>query len=237
MITDKQQFQLHELLESFSKDGLDLNKEEDRNKIADSLTSLYKQQSDLGLVCEFMENFKQQVAPVPTIPSQQKILFRLDLILEETSEVAVACGKNVYSAFGTKLIEKGQKLQELAEKSLQNECDLLAVFDGLLDLGYVHMGMVHTFGMGDIYVEGFEEVHRSNMSKACESEEEAVDTATMYQESLEPVECTIDSSRSEEGIWLVLRKSDKKVLKSIDYSPAHLVPILLKNRTNELQDN
>jgi predicted HAD superfamily Cof-like phosphohydrolase len=220
MITDKQQFQLHERLESFVKAGLDLNNEEHRTTLADSLSLLYKQQCELNLVKDFMDAFKQKIAITPDYPSEKEIVFRLHLILEETIEIAEACGKNVMSSFGSKLIGEGQKLKESAEKSLQTATNLTAVLDGLLDLDYVQKGMVHTFGLADAYHKGFEEVHRSNMSKACESEEEALDTVEHYKQ--QGVQSIIDVSRADQGIWLVLRESDKKVLKSIEYSPAKL---------------
>lgn len=217
-MTEKQQVILWEALEK-----IDLTNNQIES-IIDTLNGLDFVKNPNSDVLSFMKNFNQIHSLTPVVPSQQQMLFSLDLILEETSEIAEACGKNTMSLFGSHLVEKGQKLQELAEKSLQNDVNLTGVYDGLIDLGYVHGGAIHRFGMGSKYAEGFEEVHRSNMSKACESLEEAQDTSIEYSKN--GVSCTIDTSKSDQGIWLVLRESDNKLLKSIEYSSAQLESIL-----------
>ena len=82
-------------------------------------------------------------------------------------------------------------------------------------------GAVHEFGMGTRFGTLFDEVHRSNMSKACASLAEAEATVAHYEAKGQP-----GAIHEVEGKWLVKRKDDGKVLKSVNYSPASLAPIL-----------
>ena len=93
--------------------------------------------------------------------------------------------------------------------------------DALLDLQYVLSGAVHEHGFGEIFDEAFEEVHSSNMSKACTSWQEAMDTITSYRSQNIPV------SLFQNGkLYIIKRDEDAKVLKSIDYKPAQLAQFL-----------
>ena len=78
--------------------------------------------------------------------------------------------------------------------------------------------------MSEKFVELFNEVQRSNMSKACDSVEEAEKTIDYYKK-----EKNTDSFYEEKnGKYLIYRSSDRKTLKSINYSPANLKSILEK---------
>ena len=98
-----------------------------------------------------------------------------------------------------------EELDELKEAIAAN--DLVEIADALCDLQYVDL---------------FNEVQRSNMSKACQSLEEAEYTVKFYQDK----DGTEAEIKEENGVWKVFRISDNKVLKSINYSPADLVSIL-----------
>jgi predicted HAD superfamily Cof-like phosphohydrolase len=50
------------------------------------------------------------------------------------------------------------------------------------DIQYVLSGAVHEFGMGTRFANLFEEVHRSNMTKACKTKLEAEATVKHYME-------------------------------------------------------
>ena len=76
--------------------------------------------------------------------------------------------------------------------------------------------------MSDKFVRLFNEVQRSNMSKACKTREEAEATVRYYKD-----EKGTDSFYEEkEGKFLVYREADRKTLKSVNYSPANLKKIL-----------
>ncbi|HEY3385436.1 MAG TPA: hypothetical protein VGK46_02935, partial [Saprospiraceae bacterium] len=68
----------------------------------------------------------------------------------------------------------------------------------------------------------FEEVQRSNMSKVCEDYSTAEETIAFYREK-DGTQGFIQESHSG---YLVYRTTDKKVLKSVNYSPADLEKIL-----------
>ncbi len=148
----------------------------------------------LNQVALFHQTFGAPILSEPTIPSPERCHLRVSLLAEELDELkeAIAAG------------------------------DLIEVADALCDLQYVLTGAVLEFGMGNKFVELFNEVQRSNMSKACSSLEEAKNTVQFYFDK----DGTEAEIKEENGVWKVFRKADQKVLKSIQYSPADLFSIL-----------
>ena len=70
--------------------------------------------------------------------------------------------------------------------------------------------------------EAFDIVHRSNMSKICSNEKEAIETVRNYQAKFETGEAKYDSPYYEkltDTQWIVRNKSTNKVLKNINYRP------------------
>eukprot|EP00940_MAST-03C_sp_MAST-3C-sp2_P000946 g946.t1 len=122
-------------------------------------------------------------------------------------------------ALRVSLIE--EELGELRDAIKEN--DLIEVADALCDIQYVLSGAVCEFGMASVFKDMFEEVHRSNMSKMCRSDAEVQATLKHYREN-KGMEGYV--SRVSEGEFLVRRKSDNKVLKSVNYSPASLKPFI-----------
>jgi len=115
-----------------------------------------------------------------------------------------------------------EELNELKEAIEAN--DLIEVADALCDIQYVLSGAILEFGLASDFKALFDEVQRSNMSKTCKTMEEAVATQKFYQET----KGTSSFIEEKEGEFLVYREGDKKVLKSIKYSPADLKRILEK---------
>lgn len=148
----------------------------------------------LNQVAAFHSTFQHPILKDPQIPSEDRCKLRVSLIAEE--------------------------LEELKE-AIANK-DLVEVADALCDIQYVLSGAVLEFGLGDKFKDLFEEVQRSNMSKACESEEEAKETVAFYKSEKD----TDAYYEEREGKWLVYRVGDNKTLKSINYSPADLKKIL-----------
>jgi predicted HAD superfamily Cof-like phosphohydrolase len=109
-----------------------------------------------------------------------------------------------------------EELNELKEAIEQN--DIVEVLDALCDIQYVLSGAILEFGMADKFRAAFSEVQRSNMSKTCKSMSEAEATLEHYRQKNGTEGHIVE--RGEE--FLVYRKSDQKVLKSINYSPAEL---------------
>lgn len=113
-----------------------------------------------------------------------------------------------------------EELDELRDAIEDN--DLLEIADALCDIQYVLSGAILEFGMGEIFADLFAEVQRSNMSKVCHSREVAERTLEYYRRERDTEGYIVERN----GEFLVYRKSDNKVLKSVEYSPADLESIL-----------
>ncbi len=118
-----------------------------------------------------------------------------------------------------------EELDELKEAIADG--DIIEIADALSDLQYVLSGAVLEFGLGGDFKALFDEVQRSNMSKVCVSMEEAETTLEYYRREKGEEGYIVE----KEGGFLVYRKSDHKVFKSINYSPADLKSILVKTET------
>lgn len=159
------------------------------------LKIIIMQQPDaLNQVAKFHKTFQHPVLKQPAIPDEKRCELRVSLIAEE--------------------------LKELQEAIKEN--DIVEVADALCDIQYVLSGAILEFGLGDKFKALFDEVQRSNMSKACKTEEEAKATVDYYSKERD-TECYY---KEKDGLYLVYRTGDNKTLKSINYSPADLKSIL-----------
>ena len=146
----------------------------------------------LSQVAEFHMMFDHVIHQHPTIPDEATRNLRVNLIEEEFRELREA-------------IEEG---------------NLVNVADALADLQYVLSGTILSFGLGQLFPAIFNEVQRSNMSKACDTEGEAHMTIAERSENCYYIE--------RNGKFCVRRKEDDKTIKSINYSPANIKLILFK---------
>ena len=152
-----------------------------------------KEANALNGVIKFHEVFKHPVQKSPVIPDKKRCDLRIELIQEE--------------------------LNELQQAIIDN--DIIEVADALCDIQYVLAGAVLEFGLGGRFSDLFDEVQRSNMSKACETQKEADETIAYYAK-----QGTDAYSAPSDGKFLIYRKSDNKTLKSVNYSPADLKKFL-----------
>src|ERR1700749_3207799 len=155
---------------------------------------MIKDTNSLNQVAEFHTTFKHPVLPQPTIPSKERCQLRISLLAEELKELQQAVDDN----------------------------DLVEVADALCDLQYVLSGAILEFGLGEVFKDLFDEVHRSNMSKACKTVEEANQTIEHYKRTGN----TESYYKEIDGLFLVYRMPDDKTLKSVNYSPADLRKVL-----------
>jgi len=127
----------------------------------------------------------------PTIPNEKEWMFVYNFILEELEEYKHAC-------------ETG---------------NIVEVLDALCDITYVSLGngaMLH--GLKDKIWPAYQEVQASNMSKACSTEEEAIQTVEVRsKEQGEP--CHYEKIGD---YWIVYRTRDRKVMKNINYFKPNL---------------
>ena len=111
-----------------------------------------------------------------------------------------------------------EEVQEL-EEAVKNH-NMVETIDALSDILYVVYGAGATFGID--LDHAFDIVHRSNMSKLCMTEEDAVETVRIYKEKYENGKSPYDTPtyrRSKDGkYWVVYNKSSGKILKSINYT-------------------
>jgi hypothetical protein len=122
----------------------------------------------------------------PVIPERKEWEFVYNFILEELEEYKEAC-------------EKG---------------DIVEVLDALCDITYVSLGngvMLH--GLKDKFNDAYAEVQASNMSKACNSEEEAEETVRVRSEQ-QGEDCHYEKVGD---FYIVYRTRDRKVMKSVNY--------------------
>ena len=136
---------------------------------------------------EFNQTFGKPNNYEPIIPEKKEWQFVYDFILEELEEYREAC-------------ERG---------------DIVEVLDALCDITYVSLGngtMLH--GLKDKIWPAYQEVQASNMSKACKTEEEAMETVRKRTEEYGEA-CYFE--KLAEGRYIVYRERDKKVVKSINY--------------------
>jgi predicted HAD superfamily Cof-like phosphohydrolase len=122
----------------------------------------------------------------PIIPDKKEWEFVYNFILEELEEYKHAC-------------ETG---------------NIVEVLDALCDITYVSLGngaMLH--GLKDKIVPAYDEVQASNMSKACKTEEEAVDTVKKRSKE-QGEKCHYEQVGEH---FIVYRTRDRKVMKNINY--------------------
>lgn len=149
----------------------------------------------LTSVAEFHKTFKHPILEQPGIPAENRCALRVALIAEELKELQQAI----------------------------DDKDIVEIADALCDIQYVLSGAILEFGLAEKFKDLFDEVQRSNMSKACKSLEEAEATQAHYKLK------GVDSHYKQDGdLYLVFRDGDHKTLKSVNYSPADLKSILEK---------
>lgn len=148
----------------------------------------------LNQVADFHRTFRHPVLETPAVPSRERCELRVSLIAEELKEL---------------------------QEAIENQ-DIVEIADALCDIQYVLSGAVLEFGLGEKFVTLFNEVQRSNMSKACHSEEEAQATVQWYEHEKNTPAYYVKAGEH----FLVYRRADNKTLKSINYSPADLKSIL-----------
>ena len=123
----------------------------------------------------------------PTIPKEKgEWMFVYNFILEELEEYKQAC-------------ENG---------------DIVEVLDALCDITYVSLGngaMLH--GLKDKIWKAYQEVQASNLSKACQTEEEAQKTVEV-RSSEQGEKCHYEKVDNK---FIVYRTRDRKVMKNINY--------------------
>ena len=148
----------------------------------------------LNGVGEFHQLFELPIEAKPIIPSQDRCRLRINLLQEELDELKDAIRDN----------------------------DIIAAADAFSDIQYVLSGAILEFGLGAKFADLFAEVQKSNMSKACETYQEALDSQGWYLKEKNKESTIVERN----GKFLLYRTEDKKALKSIKYYAADFESIV-----------
>ena len=155
--------------------------------------------SNFAKICEFQEAFEMKSFDNMTKEDIEKnpeiMKLRLDLIEEEFNEL----------------------------KDAIKQRDITEMRDAIADILYVVYGAAQTFGFDAD--RDFDIVHSSNMSKLCQTEEEAIETVAKYENEFKEGKSRYDTPyyylNEDTKLWIVKNKSTGKVLKSINYTPVN----------------
>lgn len=161
-------------------------------------------QTNFDKVCTFNKVFGlphyEQLQKNVFIENPKLVKLRLDLITEEVKE-----------------------LQEAIENH-----DMKETIDALADILYVVYGAGSSFGV-DLN-KAFDIVHDSNMSKSCETEDQAKASVEQYKKQYEagksPYDIPAYRYNEEEGYYVVYNESTGKILKNKDYKLANFDEML-----------
>ena len=125
------------------------------------------------------------------------VQYRLDLILEEVQEL---------------------------KDSIKNK-DFVECLDGLGDILYVILGAFTAFGVNADII--FDIIHESNMSKLCQTEEEAKESVKIYKEEVPQRYDSPAYRKSNDNVhWIVFNQNTMKILKSYKYTPANFKSLM-----------
>lgn len=145
-------------------------------------------------VREFHTKFEQDIRDLPyrEIFQDQKLLnLRMKLIQEEWNEL---------------------------QEAVANQ-DITEMFDAIIDLHVVLSGFSVSCGLNEDI--GFDLVHESNMSKLCDTEEQAKESIIWYRETRPEFDPAYRKTKDDTK-WLVYDKITGKVLKNKYYKPVDL---------------
>lgn len=197
-----------------------------------------------GMVAEFMKASGQVVNTAPTEMTTELAHLRYNLFIEEVQELKDAVEANdrveqldalvdiTYILCGTAntigsplndavgevykdrvhWVYGMYAIDEMLSKSVEE------IYSSALCIGRVKAWLGFT---QETFNEAFHRVHVSNMSKFCRTEQEARETIDSYTRN------GVDVFWVQiEGWYVVLRRSDNKVMKSINYSPVDLTDLV-----------
>jgi glycosyltransferase involved in cell wall biosynthesis len=169
----------------------------------------------------------------------------LKILTRKMSESYVACSVSVRSyvqeIYGVKksidVIHYGVHLENLSalpapqvEKQrllilgrLTKQKGHVLALRALANIEYILKGTILSLGYSNVFDQAFDRVHISNMSKACNDETEVSKTLKHYEDNYN----TSAYAKYINGKYLIYRREDNKVLKSINYQAVKLDDLCL----------
>jgi predicted HAD superfamily Cof-like phosphohydrolase len=164
---------------------------------------MFKEPNAINDVTEFHKLTGNSIEHFPTIPKAERCALRASLIGEELRELVLAMEQD----------------------------DIVEAADALCDIQYVLSGSIVELGLSECFAELFAEVHRSNMSKACKSMQEVEETMIWYRDQGWKYDDLGYKSMAHDQYFVIDKSNNDKTLKSVNYSPADLKPILERAKT------
>jgi len=163
----------------------------------------------INKVKEFHKRFDHTILEPGYTISPENAKLRLNLLFEELSELAVAFGQHTHL--------KSLCAHEINKPTCLEPIDNVAVLDAHADLQYVLSGSILESGQQEMFDAAFNEVHESNMTKTCTSEELFNQLNEFQTKGVE-----VDYFKTEDGMFRFKRTSDGKAVKPSCYRPADL---------------
>ena len=206
---EQKQDELLELLHSQIVDLVMMSKIELGDDVIEEISIRKNEIRDLKTSVPFIDEVEEFNAVMgkpnnyePIIPERKEWEFVYNFILEELEEYRAACQAG----------------------------DIVEVLDALCDITYVATGngtMLH--GLKDKIWPAYQEVQASNLSKACQTEEDA--KATVIQRSSEQgEECHYEKVGE---YYVVYRTRDRKVMKNVNYFRPDLSQFFTQEQLNK----
>lgn len=156
----------------------------------------------------------------PQFPENDKFQLALGLILEELIEAAEAgSDEQANKFFDQASMMIAAASFKMVERN-REEGDLDELRDACADMRVVMGNLIHFAGIKEKFNEDFNEVMDSNFSKFCSTEEQAQESVEAYANGTHPnkvgevIECYYEKVGD---YWIIKRKKDNKVLKSIGF--------------------
>lgn len=152
------------------------------------------------------------------IPEKSQFILFLRLMLEELSETAESGGEDILNEFNQIMKSQIKSNEQLLNIQIV-EPDYTLFRDGMADLQVVLQNGNYMSGASlEDVLEDINEVMKSNFSKFCITEKEARSTVQWYKQN-KNLECYIVEKN---GFYIVKRKEDNKIMKSINFKEPKL---------------
>lgn len=176
--------------------------------------------SEQKKIADWLETAGKKSPLTPTFPESEKFQLGLRLILEELFEAAESGPDSDVLLFLDEVIDSARELIQKVRSRNRTDGDLKEFRDACADLRVVLGNIIHFAGTNQKFDEDFNAVMESNFSKFCSSEKQAEETINAYKNGKHPNKMgeKIDCYHEKVGnYWIVKRKGDDKVLKSIGF--------------------
>lgn len=171
------------------------------------------------IISKWLDLSGYTVGTEPKFPENGKFQLALELILEELLEAAESGSKEQYDEFlnrAKSVVEKELTINN----NKKTKGDVTELRDACADMRVVMGNLIHFAGLKEKFDEDFEEVMKSNFSKYCIYEKDAIETVRLYAEGIHPNKMgeKIDTYYEKVDEYFIIKKKEGgKILKSLYY--------------------